>query len=244
MALQRRTWGDDFRELVPPALLQIGQKMGGVAAAAFVGEHLVGFVFGLTGLRDGAVAHWSHMLAVDPGWRDRGIGRALKAYQRNRLRDAGVSSMYWTFDPLVARNAHLNLVRLGARVAEYVRDMYGDNPMSRTDSVIGSDRFVVAWDLGRADGPTDGRADGRAGGRADGPVITSVEDPLPDGTPVFVAIPEDVQSLKQQDQAAALAWRASTRRAFEHYLPRGHVVTGFLRGTADRPPVYRLECAR
>jgi len=243
VALQRATWGDDFRELVPPAMLQVSRKMGGVVAGAFDGERLIGFVYGITGVRDGAVAHWSHMLAVAEDWRDRGIGRRLKAYQRAELLTAGIARVYWTFDPLVARNAHLNLVHLGVRVVEYVRDMYGDNPMSRTDSVIGSDRFVVEWELtgGR---PADRRTGGPTDRRAEGPVITSPTDRLPEGPTVAIAVPNDIQALKQRAPADALAWRAATRRAFEHYLPRGYAVVGFARGTGDAPPVYRLEARR
>jgi len=239
VTLQRATWGDDFRELVPPALLQVAQKMGGILAGAFDGDRLIGFVFGLTGLRAGSLAHWSHMLAVDTAWRDRGVGRQLKAYQRERLLAAGITRMFWTFDPLVARNAHLNLERLGATVVEYVRDMYGANPMSRADSIICSDRFVVEWNLG----PTGQRAGGPTGGRADAPVIETAQDPLPDVTVVRVAIPDDVQALKLTAPEAALAWRRSTRRAFEHYLPRGYRVTTFARRVEDRPAAYRLERA-
>jgi len=247
VALQRATWGDDFRELVPPAMLQVSRKMGGIVAGAFDGNRLVGFVYGITGVRDGAVAHWSHMLAVAEDARDRGIGRRLKAHQRAELLAAGISRMFWTFDPLVARNAHLNLERLGARIVEYVRDMYGDNPMSRTDSVIGSDRFVVAWELGdggtagrRNGGPTD-RRNGGPTGASEAPVIRSVSDPLVEAPTVWVAVPRDIQALKQQDPAAALAWRASSRRAFEHYLGRGYAVVGFARGTDATPSTYRLE---
>lgn len=241
MALQRATWGDDFRELVPPAMLQVSAKMGGIVAGAFAGDRLIGFVYGISGLRDGAPAHWSHMLAVDEAWRDRGLGRALKEHQRAELLAAGIHRMFWTFDPLVARNAHLNLERLGARVVEYVRDMYGNNPMSRTDSVIGSDRFVVEWELEEG-GRSGGRAVGPSGGPdAARPVIRSANDPLADGPVVLVAVPADIQTLKQADPEAALAWRAATRRAFEHYLPHGYRVTGFTRGTGADPHAYVVE---
>lgn len=235
VGLQRATWGEDFRELVPPAVLQIAQKLGGIAAGAFVEGRLVGFVFGLTGLRDGTLAHWSHMLAVEAGRRDHGLGRALKTYQRAQVIAAGVTRMYWTFDPLVARNAYLNVHHLGARVVEYVRDMYGDNPMSRTDSVIGSDRFVVEWTL------TDTDVAGSRNRGIDGPIITTAADALPDAAVVRVGVPSDIQTLKAQDPAAALAWRASTRRAFEHYLALGYTVTDLERRVGDPPAVYRLE---
>jgi predicted GNAT superfamily acetyltransferase len=237
IALQRATWGDDFRELVPPAMLQITQKVGGIATGAFDGDCLVGFVYGLTGIEAGRPVHWSHMLAVDERMRDHGIGRRLKQHQRDRLAALGVERMCWTFDPLVARNAHLNLVVLGARVVEYARDMYGENPMSRTDSVIGSDRFVVAWDL-HPTTPQPGEqrrteADkGEPPNRATAqPLVSSDLDPLPDAPSVLVAIPADIQALKRVNPEAAIAWRRSTRRAFEHYLKRGYVV----RGVGPRP---------
>jgi predicted GNAT superfamily acetyltransferase len=220
-------------------MLQVSGKLGGIVAGAFDGDRLIGFVYGITGVRDGAVAHWSHMLAVADDWRDRGIGRQLKAYQRAELLAAGITRMFWTFDPLVARNAHFNLARLGVRVVEYVRDMYGDNPMSRTDSVIGSDRFVVEWEL-----TPGGTPDRRTGGPASGLdtlLIATALDTLPDGPAVSVAVPRDIQALKQQDPTAALAWRASTRRAFEHYLGRGYAVVGFARGSDAAPAAYRLE---
>jgi predicted GNAT superfamily acetyltransferase len=222
VALQRATWGDDFRELVPPALLQITQKMGGVVTGALEGERLVGFVFGITGLVAGRPAHWSHMLAVAAARRDQGIGRRLKEHQRAQVLAMGIEQIFWTFDPLVARNAHLNLRRLGARVVEYVRDMYGDNPMSRTDSVIGSDRFVVRWDLRAA--PHEG-GPRRAAAGARYPMVASADDPLPQTPTVLVAIPTDIQGLKRDHPDAALAWRRSTRRALEHYLAAGFVVT-------------------
>lgn len=236
VSLQRATWGDDFRELVTPAMLQIAQKVGGIAVGAFVRDQLVGFVFGLTGVRDRELVHWSHMLAVAEAYRDRGIGRHLKNRQRTALRALGVGRMLWTFDPLVARNAHLNLQRLGARVLEYVRDMYGENQMSRTMSVIGSDRFVVAWDLTTS----EPRPEQTPEPEADAPLITDQDDPLPDAAVVRVGVPGDIQDLKQRDPAAAKAWRLGTRRAFEHYLGQGYAVRRFCR-QPDGMPWYELR---
>jgi predicted GNAT superfamily acetyltransferase len=240
VVLQRATWGDDFRELVPPALLQIARKMGGVLTGAWAGERLVGFVFGITGLAAGQLAHWSHMLAVDAAHRDRGIGRRLKEHQRTQVLAMGIAQMFWTFDPLVARNAHLNLRRLGARVVEYVRDMYGENPMNPSDSVIGSDRFVVRWDLRAA--PREGGRDRPATG-ARLPMIASSDDPLPDAPTVLMAIPSDIQALKRDDPDAALAWRRSTRRALQHYLAAGFTVTDFAAATPPGVTHYVLERA-
>jgi len=239
VTLQRATWGDDFRELVPPALLQVTQKIGGIVAGAFLHDRMIGFVFGLTGVRDGALAHWSHMLAVEAAYRDQGLGRALKRYQRDQLVAAGCTRMYWTFDPLVARNAWFNLHHLGARVVEYVRDMYGNTSRSRTDTVIGSDRFVVEWDL---EGSRDRAMEGSGDRGTERALISTETDPLPDAGVVQVAVPADIQALKAQDPDAARGWRASTRRAFEHYLARGYTITGVERGDGSAV-TYRLERA-
>jgi chorismate synthase len=236
--LQRATWGDDFRELVTPAMLQIAQKVGGIGTGAFLGARLVGFVFGLTGVRAGSLVHWSHMLAVAEPYRDQGIGRRLKDHQRAQLRALGVGRMLWTFDPLVARNAHLNLQRLGARVVAYVRDMYGETPMSKTASVIGTDRFVIEWELTGERGtrcPPPPEA-----ALTDAPLIATVDDPLPSVGTVRVAVPNDIQDLKARDPDAAQAWRAQTRRAFEHYLGQRYVITAFHRQSGALP-WYRLD---
>lgn len=233
VTLQRETWGEDFLELVPPALLMIAPKVGGIAAGAFDAQgRLVGFVFGLTGLSQGHAVHWSHMLAVTEKLRGRGIGRQLKHYQRRRLRAIGVTRMHWTYDPLVARNAQLNLNRLGARIVEYVQDMYGQNPLSETDSVIGSDRFVVQWDLEADDEPAPPPQ--TAGGPPQPLVTLDMEAPatvtgkFADDPTVFVEIPADIQQLKKTYPNLARAWRMVTRRAFLHYLDRGYVIGGLV----------------
>ncbi len=244
--LQRATWGADFRDCVPPAILMISQKMGGVATGAFDSSGtLLGFVFGLTGWMDGELCHWSHMLAVAEPYRDRGIGRDLKTFQRSVLESQNVVAMFWTYDPLVARNANLNLSKLDAHVIEYVPDMYGRDPGSTTDRIIGSDRFVVRWALRRK-----GRKDGKVGGwdvaaptvlRCDqdhgqAPVLA----PATDGETVLVEIPHDIQSLKAVAPDVATEWRAATRKIFQSYLDIGYRVVDFKRGAGAGSSYYVL----
>src|SRR5262245_31570741 len=145
VALQLATWGEGFTDVVPASILKVAQHIGGVVVGAFDSSNvLLGFVFGLTGVERGKIVHWSDMLAVRPEARNLGLGRRLKEHQRHMVREVGAEVIYWTYDPLVARNAHLNFNRLGVRVAEYVEDMYGV-----TDSVlhggVPTDRLVVAW---------------------------------------------------------------------------------------------------
>lgn len=233
LELQRHTWGEETPELVSPAMLRIAQKLGGVAAGAFTtDDSLVGFVYGLTGVRDGRLVHWSHMLAVPEELRSRGIGRQLKQYQREQVLGVGVELMLWTFDPLVALNAHLNLNVLGVLVVEYVEDMYGAREDTTTDRIIGSDRFVVEWPL-RDPLPAS------AGIAADIPTVDLTVAHLPAVPIVAVEVPEDVQVLKLTAPEEARAWRAATRRAFLHYLSRGYRVDGFTR--RDGRCRYRLS---
>src|ERR1041385_8923741 len=143
--LQCETWGEGFSDVVPASILKGVQRIGGVVLGAFAPpKTLVGFVFGLTGVERGRIVHWSDMLAVRPEARNLGIGKRLKEEQRRAVRDLGADVIYWTFDPLVGRNAYLNLNRLGVRISEYVVDMYGI-----TDSVlhggVATDRLIVAW---------------------------------------------------------------------------------------------------
>lgn len=233
--LQRATWGEHFLELVPPALLAVAQKVGGLCLGAFDESTLVGFVFGLTGLKDGEPVHWSHMLAVRDDRRDRGIGQSLKQRQRERLGAAGVRTVFWTFDPLVSRNAYLNLHRLGARAVAYVPDMYGNDPMSTMDGVIGTDRLVVEWSLGEPDsGTSQAPAAGIEAELTPSRLWSSTEPSetcaLPSTGPVLVPIPEDIQQLKRESPDTAHRWRQATRRVFQHYLERDYLIAGFERG--------------
>ena len=198
--LQKETWGQSFTEAVPATMLRIAQKLGGVAAGAFENDRLIGFVFGLTGLKDGAVVHWSDMLAVRAEYRNRGIGEALKRYQRDRVLERGIQKMFWTFDPLDAKNAHINFNRLGVYAREYVVDMYG-----QTESPLhahGTDRLIVTWDLGPSPSPS----------------------PSPSPAPE-ITIPLNIHEL---DASVARQWREKTRAQFLRYLPE-YVVTGFER---------------
>jgi chorismate synthase len=244
LAIQEETWGAGFRELVPPAILMVAQKLGGVCAAAFAPNgRMLGFVFGMTGPRNGRLVHWSDMLAVRA--RDQGahVGERLKLYQRDLVRAIGVETMHWTFDPLVARNAHLNLTRLGARAIEYVPDMYGSNTGSPVHGGIATDRVVVAWDLTRSPGAVARPAQGapaRPGVlvnpvAADGrPALNGLLDaPL-----VRIAVPRDLEAEPNDRRGA---WREVTREAFASYLARGYEVIGFQRGQGDDLPSYELS---
>ena len=249
VALQDEIWGAGFTDRVPASILRVAQKVGGITAAAFDPQgRMLGFVFGLTGVRNGRLVHWSDMLAVRPEARGKQLGEKLKTYQRDLVRAIGVETMFWTFDPLVARNAHFNLNRLGARIAEYIPNFYGSNTGSVLHGELPTDRFVAEWAIGSADRET--RADARpprerpAADLAHTAVVENgrvrVVEPLPDATRVLVPIPRDIEAALVASQEAALAWRLATREAIMHYLALGYQVTAFHRGTDTELPAYEL----
>lgn len=240
--LQERVWGEGFSERVPVAILKVARRLGGVVAGAWNEEgELVGFVFGMTGVEEGRVVHWSDMLAVLPRRRDRGLGARLKAHQRAVLLERGIDRAYWTFDPLESKNAHLNFGKLGVVVREYEENMYGDtaSPLHRG---IGTDRFVALWLLdsprvearmtGAEEPPELGAVDARSvlavEKAGDGPVPGQVDGTV-DAPRVRVPIPVRIQALKDRRPELARAWRARTREALTTYLDRSYEVQELLR---------------
>src|SRR5438552_7029705 len=126
-ALSRDIWGAAERNVVPRELLLTMQLNGGLVHGAFAPDgRLVGFCFAFLGRRDGQLRLCSHQLGVIPELRGGGIGIALKEAQRDDALRLGYELVTWTFDPLEARNAYINLHRLGCIARLYDRDHYGD----------------------------------------------------------------------------------------------------------------------
>ncbi|HLW55363.1 MAG TPA: GNAT family N-acetyltransferase [Candidatus Angelobacter sp.] len=147
VALQKEVWNFDDADLVPLRLFVVGQKIGGQAIGAFDRDHhneLVGFVFSIPGARGGHAYLHSHMLAVRESWRDVGLGRRLKLAQRDDAIRNGFELIEWTFDPLEIKNAHLNLVRLGAIARRYSVNHYGASS-SPLQGGLPTDRLFAEW---------------------------------------------------------------------------------------------------
>lgn len=193
---------------VTPNLLRACVHAGGYAAAAYVEGRPVGAAMGIVG-RHRTDAGWeshlhSHMNAVLPRWRDQGIGAALKRHQGAWALDQGLRWVTWTFDPLVRRNAHLNVTVLGAQVRGYEPDFYGsmDDGINSGDP---TDRVFAWWDPRIAEPAS--------------PVVPA------DGDRV-IAVPDDIVALRATDPAAALEWRLRVRDAMTGALADGLVVLG------------------
>ncbi len=238
VALQRDVWGVEFSDVVPASILQVTAHVGGILLGAFAGDDLLGFVFGITGVHDDEVVHWSHMLGVRRAAREMGIGRRLKERQRALLAARGILRELWTFDPLQAKNAHLNINRLGVRVRDYVIDMYGstDSPLHLG---VPTDRFIVECLTTATLAPANLSVD-----VADAPVLSA--DPRPGDVTlgaelpptILLEIPAEVDRLPAEARAA---WRMATRSQIQWGLSHGYKVAALHRDRAADRAFYVLS---
>ncbi|MGD2251610.1 MAG: GNAT family N-acetyltransferase [Anaerolineales bacterium] len=258
--VQRAVWPGSETEVVPAhAMLAIGEN-GGVLIGAFDGDRLVGYVLGFLGTDSKSperpamarLKHCSHMLGVHPDFRDKNIGYRLKCAQREAVVEQGIRLITWTYDPLLSRNAQLNIRRLGAVCNTYKRNIYGE---LRDGINIGlpTDRFEVEWwvtsarvvsRLNEARPPLDLANFLGAGAQKINPPTYDENDlPTPAATPsqleaplLLVEIPSDFLVVKQQDRELALAWRLHTRELFEQAFAQGYLVVDFIYLKRERRP--------
>lgn len=278
--LQRKVWSEDDIDVVPAHLLITAAHNGGLLIGAF--EHpgepageadydlsseppsgspfkMVGFVFGFPGLYftpDGPrPKHCSHMLAVLPDYHNLGVGFSLKRAQWQMVRNQGLDRITWTFDPLLSRNAYLNIGKLGGVCNTYLRNVYGEM-RDGLNAGLASDRFQVDWWVNSQ--RVNRRLSKRARLRLDlahflsaGAEIINPTRPGPSGWPVpseqvqmlgsggsgeapedgavvLVEIPADFMALKAADPSLAAVWRHHTRLLFENLFDRGYLVTDFV----------------
>ncbi len=247
-ALQQVIWPGEAVEIVPAHVLLTAAHNGGQVAGAYVDGALVGFTWGFLGLDDRVspprIKLCSHQLGVLPAYGGAGIGRALKCFQRHIGQAQGIDLITWTYDPLLARNAQLNIARLGAVCNTYLPDLYG--PLrDGLNAGLPSDRFQVDWWINtprvadRLTAPP--RTGGLAGWLAAGATWINPSDredaPQPPAPPLnvpaagvlLVEIPVDLMALKAADPALALRWRLGTRAIFTELFARGYGITDFVR---------------
>ncbi len=228
--LQMEIWSANEAWIVPSHVLLIVSEYGGILVGARVEGALVGFVLGfLARSSEGRHFHASHMLGVLPASRQHGVGAALKRYQREVAREQGLDLMRWTFDPLEARNAYLNLHKLGAVCRTYRPDYYG--PMQDAlNRDLPSDRLLVEWDL-----RTDGRPPGW--GAAPQTILHNrngspelAVDGIVSGLPIAIEVPRDLQTIKGRAPDIALSWRLAVRQAFIASFDQGYQACDFRDG--------------
>ena len=222
--MQTSVWGFEDTDLVPKEIFIVAAKTGGQVHGAFDGDKLVGFAMAMPAIRAGNTYLHSHMLAVDASYRDRGLGRQLKLYQRSEALHAGIDLMEWTFDPLALKNAHLNINRLGAVMHRYVRNQYGETS-SPLHAGVPTDRLVAAWNLNspRVMAVLAGEAIATKDGEA---------------AEVEIAVSTQIDWLRQDDPAAAKDILDTVRKSFESSFDDGLTVTGFRK--TEKEGVYLL----
>src|SRR3984893_17747380 len=181
--LERVIWGEEIT--VPAPIFVVADHTGGQVIGAFDGEKLVGMTLALAGFRGPQRFLPSHMTAVLPTYQNRGVGRRLKLFQRQDALKRGIPLVEWTFDPLELKNAHFNLVRLGAVARQYIPDCYGvtESPLH---AGLPTDRLVAEWWL-------------------DSERVKSIlaENPLPTKGPVGrITFPANTTEIKSNDQVA------------------------------------------
>ncbi|MDB4876727.1 MAG: hypothetical protein JWM41_3173 [Gemmatimonadetes bacterium] len=241
--LQRDVWGRGQSEIVPTTLLHVVEYVGGLVAGAFDAHGtLLGFVFGITGIRDGVLSHWSHQLGVRDSARNLGLGRMLKEYQRATMAALGVERIYWSFDPLMAKNAYLNLNKLGGAIAEYVPDMYGTTE-SPLHLGMATDRLVVRLHTVPREVPPLVLPTGdlpvlTAFARPDDDVL-SIGDRQPDVA--LIEIPTDMLEVLERSRADAKIWRMSVREHFRWAMAHGYTVLGVYRHPVSERAFYVIS---
>ena len=143
-ALQKEVWQFIDAELVPIRIFVLANKIGGHVIGAFDQNEMVSFALAIPGYRNGHSYLHSHMLAVRTEYRNSGLGRRMKLFQRGDALARGFELMEWTFDPLEIKNAYFNIERLGAIARRYNIDQYGITS-SPLQGGLPSDRLVAEW---------------------------------------------------------------------------------------------------
>lgn len=207
MDIERAVWkAPDL--VVPFNLYVVAVETGGQVLGAFEGGRMVGFVMALAGWRDGRPHLHSHMAAVLPEARNRGIGRGLKLFQRQDALKRGIDRVEWTFDPLEIKNAHFNLMSLGAVARRYQPNLYGITA-SPLHGGLPTDRLFAEWDLRSA------RVERCLAGQ---PPIAGISPGA-----VRIAVPNAIGELKLRDPEAARRLQGRIRQEFLGWFGRGYV---------------------
>jgi predicted GNAT superfamily acetyltransferase len=202
-----KTWPVDAGTEITPNLLQAMIHSGSYLSGAFIDNKIVGAAFAFPATNNGLHLH-SHMTAVLPEFRNKGVGYALKVDQWNWAKRNNYSELSWTFDPLVRRNAKLNIAKLGANISAFHPNFYGEMP-DALNAGDESDRLMVSW-----------RTEINAPKARE--LIT---DPEPGD--ILIEIPEDIVAIRSKNQSESMKWRRQVREQFMAAFEKNGKVIGF-----------------
>ena len=211
------TWDLNFGTEITSNLLIAMVHSGSYLSGAFIDNKIVGAAFAFPATNNGLHLH-SHMTAVLPEFRDKGVGYALKINQWNWAKKKNYSYLSWTFDPLVRRNAKLNIAKLGVDISAYFPNFYGDMP-DALNAGDESDRLMVSWRT-EIDAPKARE------------LITK-----PETSDVLIEIPEDIVAIRSKNQSESMKWRRQVREEFIAAFKKNGKVIGF---SANNEYVVRI----
>ena len=195
----------------------VAAHTGGQVLGAFEGRRMVGYTLAVAGLREGVPYLHSHMTGVLGDYRDRGVGRMLKLFQRDEALSRGIRLIQWTFDPLELRNAHFNLNRLGAICREYLPNLYGltTSPLHRG---LATDRLLVEWRLDSA--------------RAAAAIGNLAKDPVE--APTAIKLPGELERWQSENSPEVGKVQAHLREEFTKWFAKGYAAVGLRTGSGKR----------
>jgi len=219
--LQRLIWGEADLEVEPVTAFVVAAHTGGQVLGAFDGGRMIGYTLAVVGARNGVPYLHSHMTGVQSDYRDQGVGRMLKLFQRDEALSRGIRLVQWTFDPLELRNAHFNLNRLGAICREYLPNLYGvtTSPLHRG---LATDRLLVEWRLDSA--------------RTVAAIQNLSNDPLE--AAATIELPAELERWQQENGPEIQNLQARMREEFTKWFAKGYAAVGLRTGKGD--PAYLL----
>jgi len=249
--LQKIYWGDAPGAFIAAHMLYSIATHGGHVLASTDGNTVTGIVIGLLGMNtDHPLPHRLHIyskrMIVSPDYRNQGLGRHLKFAQRAVALQQGIKRVVWTFDPLLAPNAHLNLRKLGCISRQYHHNYYGTNNTGGLSPDGTSDRLYLEWPI--EDDAIQRRAEGTFTGPtlddllADGTTVLNPSDhhtspyPIPGeyqpnhNGPALIEIPRQFQSIQQHHPDLARLWRRHIRATLAEKIRSGFQVVDFVSG--------------
>jgi predicted GNAT superfamily acetyltransferase len=215
VALQREAFGLPDLEISPRRHLIVSRQAGGWTLGAFVADRMVGFVHHLAAVRELEIFGYSHVMAVAKDYQNKGVGARLKWAQRDRALSEGRKLIKWTWDPMLARNAHFNLNRLGATVESYLDDFYGVDYGADERLGLPSDRLSATWRI------DSDRVHALAKG---------AEAPFAGKRVATIAVPADWNALVKRDAQRAREEQTRVREEFKRAFADRLVCAGFERG--------------
>ena len=215
--LQREIWKEADLEVEPVTMFVVAAHTGGQVLGAFDGERMVGYTLALAGLRDRVPYLHSHMTGVLSEYRDRGVGRMLKLFQRDEALSRGIRLIQWTFDPLELRNAHFNLNRLGTICREYQPNLYGvtTSPLHRG---LATDRLLAEWHLDSA--------------RVVAAIENLVKDPVE--APAIIELPAELERWLREDSSQVSVVQARLREEFTKWFAKGYAAVALRTAPGNR----------